>query len=182
MINASLPAVKNLDMLRNIVASGLGLLLSFFIFREHFVIVLSILVSILVMLHKRYIGIVLGIDVCMVFVMLSASRYGAFAGAAIGGISFLGGMLASLEFSKSPMVTFYGTFFYIILGLAYSLMPTGIIYALPLLHILIAGLLFSIGAFFVGAPLQFLMKYAATNIITNLLFIRIFESLLRLMF
>ena len=79
MINASLPAVKNLDMLRNIVASGLGLLLSFFIFREHFVIVLSILVSILVMLHKRYIGIVLGIDVCMVFVMLSASRYGAFA-------------------------------------------------------------------------------------------------------
>ncbi|MEK6917227.1 MAG: hypothetical protein AABW92_05800, partial [Nanoarchaeota archaeon] len=128
------------------------------------------------------IGIVLGIDICMVLVMLGSSRYGALTGAIIGSVSFFIGMFLSLEFSKSPMVTIYGTFFYVILGLIYSLIPINIIYALPLLHIIIASLLFSIGAFFVGAPPVFLMRYSTSNIITNLLFIRIFEGLLRLMF
>jgi hypothetical protein len=134
------------------------------------------------MLHKRYLGMSFGIDFCLIFVMLSSARYGTAVGAFIGAVSFLVGMILSMQISKSPMITIYSSIFYILLAFVYSIVSINSIYSFPLLHILLISIPFTIGAFFLGAPLPFLIRYIPTNIIANLLFIQIFSGLLKMMF
>jgi hypothetical protein len=152
------------------------------VFRRYLLIFSIISFGVIVMLHKRYLNVVLGVDICMMLVLLSSSRFGPVFGAAVGGSSFLIGMIASLEFTKSPLVTFYGTAFYTILGLVFSVFPVNIVYSIPLLLIALIATLFAFGAFVLGAPIPFLIKYVSSNILANFLFIRIFEGLLRLLF
>jgi hypothetical protein len=161
---------------------ALPLFFLLFIFKSYMIIIGAIVLSSLVMFHKRYLGIVLGIDICLMMTLLVSSRYGSMAGGMVGGFSYLLGMLISLEITKSPMVTIYGTVFYVIIGLVGAIIPLSLIYSVPLVLIVIFNILFGIGAFFIGAPIGFLAKYAVSNIIANLLFIRIFGGLLRMMF
>ncbi|MCM2325832.1 MAG: hypothetical protein NDI94_05180, partial [Candidatus Woesearchaeota archaeon] len=153
-----------------------------FVFKNYMVIIGAIILSSLVMFHKKYLSIVLGIDICLMMTLLVSSRYGSITGAMVGGLSYLLGMLISLEITKSPMVTMYGTVFYVVIGMVGAIIPMSLIYSIPLVLIVIFNILFGIGAFFIGAPVDFLAKYAVSNIIANLLFIRIFGGLLRVMF
>ncbi|MFH2019784.1 MAG: hypothetical protein ABIJ34_00060 [archaeon] len=168
------------------IKSALGILLiaalGIIFFRKNLIFIVSIVSCVVVMMHKRYMGIVLGIDICLVMTLLASSKYGSIVGAIVGGSSYLLGMIISMEVSKSPMVTIYGTIFYILVGLAAFFIPISLIYSVPLLFILIFAVLFSIGAFFVGAPVNFLIQYFISNIIANLLFIQIFGGLLRLIY
>ena len=140
------------------------------------------IVCVAVMLHKRYLNISLGIDCCLVLVLLASSKYGILAGIIAGAGSFLLGMTISLQISKNPMMTIYGTLFYSFVAIVYTIIPINTIYNAPLLHIAIVSIPFTIGALLVGAPMHFLIRYVPTNIITNLLFFQVFSGLLRLLF
>jgi hypothetical protein len=158
------------------------ILLLFFILNKHIIIILSILIPAILMIHKRFVGLVLGIDVCIVFGILSSNKFGPKIGAIVGGVSFLIGMIISLEISKSPITTFYGTAFYMLMGILGAIIPVSILFNQTILLLLIVNVLFFIGLKFLGAPFEFLVRYTFSNLLTNLIFIRIFEPLLKLMF
>jgi hypothetical protein len=175
--------VNNLpDNIKQILFIFFTLIVLIVLFKKYIIIFGTIFFCVLVMLHKRYLSVVLGIDVCMIVTLLASAKYGAITGAVIGGLSFLLGMFVSLEVTKSPIMTFYGASFYVILGIIFSIFPASIVYSIPFLIIIGINLLFAFGAFFLGAPLEFLIRYIITNTIANLLFLEIFGGLLKIVF
>ncbi len=163
-----------------VVPISIGIISIFF--RQQTIILLSIFICSLSMIYKRYISLSIGIDFCLVFALLSSSKFGGKAGAFVGGLSFLLGMILSMEITKSPVTTIYGTLFYSLIGFVGALIPASIIFAYSLMLFVVINGIFFVGLFMLGAPIEFLIRYTFTNLLGNFLFIRIFEGLLKFIF
>ena len=114
---------------------------AFQFFKSHLIIILFGLFCAGTMIHKKYLQLpTLGIDFCLILLILISSKYGFKSGMIIS-LSFALGMIISLNFTKSPLMATYGTLFYILIGLIYSFVPFEFVIAVPVLHVIVINLI-----------------------------------------
>mgnify|MGYP001560893280 FL=1 len=146
------------------------------------VIFLSIVFCAATMYYKRFVAIdSLGIDFCLTFIMLVSSKYCIIPGMVMS-LSYLLGMLISMDITRNPATTTYGTLFYLGVGVIYSFLPINFVFNTIIISIILINIVYMMISLSIGGPINFLVVYTATNALSNILLIRIFGGILRLLF